>query len=208
MLRVRSSPPDAPFPPGLSPFQVKGTLWMGFRAYVDEHVVGGSTRLGEHLSPACREFFAQLFVAPGWYDLFPMLEISRAMALQRGLTAFEQARQTGTWHGEQDLKGIYKTLLKQATPQAICRRYPSLYSQLYNFGKVEVTIDDGGVKSCVAGMPEALADWWMPATEGYLAPILAAAGARQAKTIWRAMIPDGESHGLRLVRVPSETTWL
>jgi hypothetical protein len=204
---VRSVVPPAPFAPGLSPFQVKGTLWMGYRAYVDEYVVGGSARLGESLSPACREFFAQLFVAPGWYDLFPMLEISRAVAMQRGIAASEQARQTGTWHGEQDLKGIYKTLLKQATPQAICRRYPSLYSQLYNFGRVEVVIEGDSAKSCAYGMPEALADWWMPATDGYLQPILVAAGAPHARTTWRAMVPDGESHGVRLVRVPSVTTW-
>jgi hypothetical protein len=207
MVGVRSNAPDAPFAPGLSPFQVKGTLWMGFRGYADEHVVGGAAKLAESLSPVCAEFFMQLFVAPGWYDIFPIVEISRAMAAQRGLTASEQSRQTGCWHGEQDLKGIYKTLLKQATPQAICRRYPSLYSQLYNFGRVEATVEDDSVKSCVHGMPEAVADWWMPATEGYLQPILVAAGALRAKTTWRALIPDGESHGVRLVRVPSVTTW-
>jgi hypothetical protein len=181
---------------------------MGIRGYAQEHVVGGSEQVSASLTPACREFFDQLFVAPGWYDLFPMLEISPAMAARRGVAPNEQVRHTATWHGEQDLKGIYKTMLKQATPIAICRRFSSLYSQLYNFGRAEVTREESNrVESCAYGMPEPLAEWWMRATEAYLQPILIAAGARQPRIIWRALLPDGESHGVPLVRIPSQTAW-
>ena len=205
---MSEAPPPEVFAPGASPFQVKGTIWTGVRSYVDQHVVGGSARLAEALAPAYGAFFQQLFVGIGWYDALPIAIVSRAIAKQRAVTPEEQARHTATWHGEQDLKGTYKVLLKQDTPQAICRRFASIYSQLYNFGRVEVVREDGKrVESCVHGMPEPLAEWWTLATESYLQPILSNAGAKQPRMIFRTPQPDGEGHGVRLVRIASQTVW-
>jgi hypothetical protein len=208
MAFVMSQAPSAGFAPGQSPFQVKGTIWIGVRAYVDQHVTGGSGKLAEVIAPDYAAFLQQLFVGVGWYDALPMPTISRAIAVQRAVTPADQVRHTAAWHGEQDLKGTYKVLLKQDTPQAICRRFASIYSQLYNFGRVEVLReDDKRVVSCAHGMPEPLAEWWMAATEAYLQPILAQAGARQPRMIFRTPVPDGESHGTRLLRVTSQTLW-
>lgn len=199
---------SAPFPPGQSPFRVKGTLWMGVRAYVEQHVVGGSGRLDEALARDHAEFFAQLFVAAGWYDLFPMLAVSPAIARLRGVAPLDQVRHTAAWHGEHDLKRVYKTMLQQSSPQAICRRFASIYSQLYNFGRVEVGREEAKrVESVVHGMPEPLTEWWTTATEAYLVPILTSAGARNPRMVFRSPVADGESHGVRLVRVASQTIW-
>ena len=181
---------------------------MGVRAYVDQHVAGGSAQLAAKLEPAYREFFTQLFVAAGWYDLFPMLVVSPAIARERGVAPLDQVRHTAGWHGEHDLKRVYKALLNQSSPQAICRRFASIYSQLYNFGRVEVTREEPGrVESLVQGMPEPVVEWWTNATEAYLTPILTSAGARQPRMMFRNPVADGESHGVRLVRVASHTVW-
>jgi hypothetical protein len=55
-------------------------------------------------------------------------------------------------------------------------------------------------------MPEPLVGWWMKASESYLHPILAAAGARASKMTWLPLQSDGERDGIRLVRVPPQTT--
>jgi hypothetical protein len=47
----------------------------------------------------------------------------------------------------------------------------------------------------------------MQATEGYLQPILQAAGGRNVKIAWQPTQPDGERAGVSLVRVPSVTSW-
>ena len=191
-----------------SVFCVKGTMWLGIRAYVEERVPGGLEQVNAELSPPLQAFFSQMFLATGWFDLFPMLGVTRAISIVRRQPHMEQARQLAVWHGEHDLKHIYKAILKQSTPLAVCKRFPIIFSQLYNFGRIElVREEEGAVAACAHGMPEQLAAWWMQATEGYLQPILQASGGRNVKLTWQPTQPDGERAGVPLVRVPSVTSW-
>lgn len=200
------SPSD--LPSDASVFCVKGTMWLGILGYVDQHVPGGLERLSQELSPTARAFFSQMFLATSWFDLFPMIEVTRAIAFVRGKEHMEQVRQLAFWHGESDLKHLYKTMLKQSSPQAVCRRFANIYSQLYSFGHVEVVREEShSVAACAHGLPEPLAAWWMQATEGYLQPILQAAGGRNVKLIYQPPQPDGERAGVPLVRVSSVTSW-
>jgi hypothetical protein len=56
-------------------------------------------------------------------------------------------------------------------------------------------------------MPEPLAEWWMRATEAYMAIVLTGAGAKQPKLLWKPLEPDGTLCGIALVRVQSTTVW-
>ena len=200
--------PELERPSDASVFCVKGTMWLGIREYVDQHVPGGLERVGRELSPPHRAFFSQMFLATGWFDLFPIIAVTRAISVVRRQPHMGQARQLALWHGEHDLKHIYKAILKQSTPLAVCKRFSIIFSQLYNFGRIELVRDEeGAFAACCHGMPEVLADWWMQATEGYLQPILTAAGGRNVKVSWQPTVPDGERAGVALVRVPSITTW-
>ena len=200
--------PELEGPSGASVFCVKGTMWLGIREYVGEHVPGGLERVNAELSPPHQAFFSQMFLATAWFDLFPMIAVTRAIAIVRRRSHMDQARQLALWHGEHDLKHIYKAILKQSTPLAVCKRFSLIFSQLYNFGHIElVREEEGAFAACCHGMPEALADWWMQATEGYLQPILQAAGGRNVKVSWQPTQPDGERAGVPLVRVPSLTSW-
>lgn len=200
--------PELERPSEASVFCVKGTMWLGIREYVEEHVPGGLERVNRELSPPLQGFFSQMFLATAWFDLFPMLGVTRAIAAVRRQPHMEQARQLALWHGEHDLKHLYKAILKQSTPLAVCKRFPIIFSQLYNFGRIElVHEDERSVAACAHGLPEALAGWWMQATEGYLQPILQAAGGRNVKLTWQPTQPDGERAGVALVRVPSVTSW-
>jgi hypothetical protein len=200
--------PELERPSDASVFCVKGTMWLGIRAYVDEQVAGGLERVNAQLTPPQQAFFSQMFLATAWFDLFPMIAVTRAISVARRQPHMEQARQLALWHGEHDLKHIYKAILKQSTPAAVCKRFPIIYSQLYNFGHIEIVREEeNAVAACGHGMPEALAAWWMQATEGYLQPILQAAGGRNVKLTWKPTKPDGERAGVPLVRVPSVTSW-
>ena len=195
-------------PSDASIFCVKGTMWLGIRGYVDLHVPGGLERINSELTPPLQTFFSQMFLASAWFDLFPIIAVTRALATARRQPHMAQARQLAVWHGEHDLKHVYKTMLKQSSPQAVCKRFTGLYSQLYNFGHVEIVRDEpNAVAACCHGMPEPLAAWWMQATEGYLQPILQASGGRNPKVSWKPVEPDGERAGMPLVRVPSVTSW-
>jgi hypothetical protein len=200
--------PEIDLAPGTSPFCAKGSLWLGVQAYVDEHVEGGNTAFVRQLRPFLQEFLSQMFLAAAWFDVFPILGVSRALASMNRIPHMEQVRQMGAWHGEKDMNGMYKTLLKQASPQAVCRRFTSIYAQLYNFGRAEIVREESNrVEACAYGMPEPIATWWMNASESYLGPILKAAGAKNGKMNWQPLQPDGWHAGIALVRVPSATTW-
>jgi hypothetical protein len=162
----------------------------------------------ERLSPELREFASQMFVPLAWYDLMPVLEISKAVAATAQVSHAEYIRREAAWLGEQNMRGVYKLLLKLSSPEAVCKRFASIYSQLYDFGGVQtVDVQENAVSACAFGIPESLADWWMRATDAYLGVVLTAAGAKNPKIIWKALEPDGMLCGVALVRIPSTTVW-
>jgi hypothetical protein len=164
--------------------------------------------VNEQLDASTRVFFSQIFLASSWFDLFPVLHVFKAISTVTGVSFNEQAKRTATWHGEQDLNGTYKTMLKQSSPQAVCKRFAGIYSKLYNFGRVDVIgEEERSVESCVYGFPKPAVGWWMRATESYTQPLLLAAGAKNVKTTWMPLEPDGEQARVPLVRTRSFVTW-
>ena len=193
---------------GQSPFRLKGTIWLSARAYIDDQVHGGCRAVEQRLPAHVRAYFEQLFVPLGWYDALPVKPITAAAAATLGVSTAEFIRTQAAWKAEQDMRGIYKLLLKLTSPTAVWKRFGSIYSQFYDFGRL--TFDQAGkdsVDSCVHGMPAELAEWWMQATEAYMTVILQAAGAKNVKTTWKTPEADGVLCGVRLVRIRVNTAW-
>lgn len=162
----------------------------------------------ETLTPAHSEFFSQMFVPLAWYDVLPINASIEACASILNISPVEHTHRRSAWHAEQDMRGLYKAILKVSSPEAVCRRFASIYSQLYDFGHVKILeTHPNSVDACAYGMPEVLAEWWMRASEAYMATVLSGAGAKQPKLIWKPLEPDGTLCGMPLVRVPSTTVW-
>jgi hypothetical protein len=63
---------DLPFPPGESPFRVKGNVFVRMRQFHDEIAPGGSRAVAAALRDGVlREFYTQKFITAGWYDYLP-----------------------------------------------------------------------------------------------------------------------------------------
>ncbi|HMJ15682.1 MAG TPA: hypothetical protein VK524_29900 [Polyangiaceae bacterium] len=193
---------------GHSPFHVKGTIWLGTRAYYEKQIPGGPAAVATKLNSAHAEFLMQMFMPLSWYDLLPMVEISRAASTLMGMGHPDWVRMQALASAERDMTGTYKALLKSSSPEAVCKRFPSIYAQLYDFGECRVISSDSrSVESCVYGMPEPAAEWWMKATEAYMSVILNAAGAKSPKLVFQPLAPDGTLCRVPLVRVRSRTIW-
>lgn len=193
---------------GQSPFRLKGTIWLSARAYMDAYVPGGCRAVEERLSGDVRAYFEQQFVPLSWYDALPVNPITAAAAAVQGVATMEFVRTQAAWKAGQDMSGIYKLLLKLSSPTAVWKRFGSIYSQFYDFGRL--TFEEAGkdsVDSCVHGMPAELAEWWIPATEAYMTVILRAAGAKNVRTTWKPPEADGSLCGTRLVRIRVNTSW-
>ncbi|HEY6557460.1 MAG TPA: hypothetical protein VI072_09305 [Polyangiaceae bacterium] len=193
---------------GASPFHVKGTIWLGTLESYEKRIPGGAAAVAAKLDRAHAEFLMQMFMPHGWYDLLPMVEISRTAAAIIGMSHLEYVRTQAVASAERDITGTYRALLKSTAPEAVCRRFPNIYTQLYDFGECRIlNSHERVVESCVYGMPEPAAEWWMKATEAYMSVVLNASGARNPKLFWQALEADGALCGVPLVRVPCRTIW-
>jgi hypothetical protein len=106
------------------------------------------------------------------------------------------------------MNGVYKAQLLTHSPAALCKRFGSIHSQMYDFGKVQAVREDPNrFESLASAMPEPLAWWWKRASECYVTTVLRAAGAKNPKINWLPHLSDGNVHGVRLVKIPSYTTW-
>lgn len=194
--------------PGESPFHVRGNLWLGVREFVEARVEGGAKAVTRHLDAKVADFFTQRFLPEGWYDVLPIVAVARAIAAAMGVSVADYQRVSAVWQAERDLSGAYAPVLKVDTPETVCRRFASIYALLYDFGRAEVvSIEGQSVRACAHGMPEPLADWWMRASEYYIDYVLFAAGARNPRLVWGAPEPDGERMGVKLLKIPSVTSW-
>ena len=194
--------------PGKSPFQAKGMLWLGIRGFIEDGVPGGAGAVAAELDEQHRAFFTQMFMAMSWYDLLPINAVADAASRILRTDKLEYVKRSALWQAKRDMAGVYKPLLASDTPETICRRYASIYSQLYDFGSVQL-IREGpkSIETRVEGMPDALAWWWKRGSECYLAPVLRAAGASAPKITYSEGKPNGTRAGIQLLQFTSLTTW-
>jgi hypothetical protein len=205
---MSSSASPLQFAPGESPFHCKGMIWLGIQLFIDQFVPGGRPAVLAQLSHEHATFLSELFVAPGWYDLLPINPVADGIAAAMKVDRMEYVRRNAQWAAEQDLAGVYKALLRSATPLGVCHRFASIYAQHYDFGKAQVVKEQSNqVEALASGMPEAVAWWWKRASECYLVPVLRAAGARSPRLTWVSTESDGRANGVPLVRIRSLTTW-
>jgi hypothetical protein len=196
------------FAPGDSPFHAKGMLWMGMRAFMSAQVPGGVDAVCAELPKPLSEFLTQMFLPTAYYDLMPVLPVVQAASAALRLDTLEYVKRSAVWHAEQDMNGVYRAMLLMDSPVAVCRRFGSIHSQIYDFGKAQMLREEANrVESLATGMPEPLAWWWKRASEHYVLTVLRAAGAKNPRMHWQPNQPDGARSGVPLVRLPSYTTW-
>src|SRR5260221_5621605 len=111
-MTLSSTDVGSVYAPGASPFHSKGTIWMGVRTCVEECVVGGVDAVARELDPPLRDFFTQMFVSPGWYDILPVTPVADAIGRVMNVGRMEYVRQRALWQAERDMRGVYRLLLK------------------------------------------------------------------------------------------------
>jgi hypothetical protein len=90
-----SAPSYGHFPPGESPFRVKGVTYRNFFDLVDERIAGGRAALLAELRtpPWLRSFAEQSFLPSTLYDALPWVLLCQAAATMLGVTSDEFVRQ-------------------------------------------------------------------------------------------------------------------
>jgi hypothetical protein len=165
--------------PGASSFHVKGIVYKRTHEYFRERHPVGPTAVLEHLPTAeLRAFFEQPFTAGGWYDALPIAPLIRAEARALGQPLSAYLRDRAEFQARLDVNGLYRMLLKLATPELVASRLPRMIGQVVDFGAVELSEQrKGHVVATIRGMPHSLTEWYSSAITVYCEVALGLAGA-------------------------------
>jgi hypothetical protein len=198
-----------PFPPGKSPFCVKGILHRGNIAYIEQAVPGGlTTVLGLVRDPALRAFFEQPFIASSWYDIFPLAAIAYPCAALCDKTFEVYMRDRAHYQAEQQGATTYRSLLTLTSPAAVALKLPLLAAQLHNFGTTEAReVGPRRVEAVRSGIPLPLVAWYVLSTETYVTTALSLSGARHPRVETSVFRYQGKEHGLSVGSICHTFSW-
>ncbi len=199
----------SPFPIGESPFRIKGVLYQGTRSFFSTKVKGGMDALFAQLADdQLRAFIGQQFLASSYYDVLPVYPLIYAEARACNMPLQVYLRQRSEFQAEQDMGGVYKVLLKLASPDAVVARLPRLATQLLNFAKCDLVETATSSRTLVlSGMPAVLVGWYMNGLAVYAQHALKLSGARNCQVSMLPAEPEPPVHGVDVVRVRFQVQW-
>lgn len=202
-------PPGAEFVLGESPFHAKGVLYIGTQSFFEENLRGGVAELYDDISePELREFISQRFLPSGWYDVMPVpaLIAYEARALRMELP--EYLRHRTRWQAQRDLRGVYRWILKLASPGMVATRLPKIMTQMFDFAEADVTRStDEEVTVQMKGIPEVLQEWFLNALGIYAETALKLAGAQSVETAIDQSTLTARRAGIDLHRLDLRLHW-
>ncbi len=198
-----------PMPAGASPFHVKGHVYQkmfeDFESTVDGGVATLVARSGE---PGLDEFVQQKFMTGGWYDALPMMPLSIAHARACGVPLHAHLRDRGRWVAERDIPGIYRVLLRLASPELVVSRLPRAATQYFDFGACDVeTLRPGVAHATLRGVPQSLVPLVAATTEGFVGAALEIAGARTVNVRCIDTPRDAARDAIATMLVRLEIAW-
>jgi hypothetical protein len=202
-LRPVEYPPALPFPPGKSPFEVKGSYYKELQ----DRLVDWDGIMNSVDDAAVRDFGRQRFLASEWYDYMPVLFMARGLGVYLGCPADEAITEQAIRNAKRQVSGIYKFVLSFTSPELGMRRMRSVYRQIYNFGRCDITISGNTAVASYHQWPAMMAWLYQVTTDAWVGTLLKVSGATRITRDWAEPVPDGIRDGVELVKLEVRTTW-
>lgn len=210
MSRVAPADPSGlPFPPGQSPFHVRGLNFLAMREYCDREVPGGVAGVLARLpSDSLRRFFEQPFLAVSMYDALPITPITTAIAEQEGRLYEDSVYRRAVGVAKRDMGGLYRMLMSFVSPELAMKGLPRVWARYFDFGHLEMNvIAPRHWEVAEVGIPASLAPWFSPMSRAYLTIVLNMTGAHGGSPQVRSVKPSGRRDGVDLVTARFEVAW-
>lgn len=201
--------PELALPLGTGPFHVKGVLYLGTQKYFGTEVPDGLARLATTLDDASvREFIQQKFLASSWYDVLPVAPLIRAEAEVCHQTVPSYLRKRAAFQAREDIGGVYRWLLKLASPEMVALKLPRLLTQIFDFGdSFTERLDDHSVHIELRAFPAVLTEWYSTAFEVYAETALGLAGGKNISLVLRPTPTGKHASGVELVTLKGDAHW-
>jgi hypothetical protein len=199
-----SFPSTLPFPPGSSPFLVKGSYYRELQ----DRLVDWEGIIKCVEDPAVRAFGLQRFLASEWYDYLPVLFMARGLGVYMGCPADVAISEQAVRNAKRQLGGIYKFVLSFASPEVGMRRMRNVYRQIYHFGRCEIEVKGNSAVTSYHEWPSMMAWLYQVTTDAWVGTLLKISGAKSIRRDWAPPQPDGNRDGVDLVRLDVRTSWM
>lgn len=192
-----------------SPFKTKGNLYQGTIAFFQHNCPGGFAALVQAAEdPHLREFLSQSFLTGGMYEVMLVPELieleARVMRLELGKYLDKRTR----WQADRDIGGVYRMLLKLASPETVAARLPKVMTQTFNFGRpTTVEVGPRHFSTEMAGVPAPLRYWLETCIAIYVETALAMAGAKNPMVRVLPSKPEAPLQGYPLVTLRFDARW-
>lgn len=196
-----------PFPPGESPFHIKGEFYRQQSEAIAHHDArsgGALTRILQR--EGLLDFARQQFLSSAMYDVLPLPRIVMATAEARGRGVQEMAGTMGRAAVEAQMQGVYARFLTRLSTENFCQRFDQVIKHFYDFGPVTVTPEPWGARLVRTDMPLCIAEWWSLVTVPFVAVPLSATGARDVRVESR-IEPRGLDRGVAVGDVFWTVRW-
>jgi len=155
-----------------------------------------------------RTFFQQSFLHSAWYDVLPMLPLNTAVGRVAGLTMTQVVREASRAQALRDVNGVYRFVLKLASPELVVERLPRATKNYFDFGSTEIDGRMPGQATLLrTGVPACLLPWYCAVTEGFVAVPLELAGAKDVRVRPARAESDGTKLGVETLKVPFQLQW-
>lgn len=203
----RSIGDEPPLPPGTSPFHIKGGGFLGHLAWVDSSYPGGRSAFLSALSPQMRSYFETMFLAQSWYDLLALASAGHVCSKALGMRFRAFIAMRSRHQAQLDLTGMYRMLLKLASPRMVASRIPKVMAQYLDFGTARIVREEPtAVIFDIAGVPVILVDWMSGVYEGFIDVIITSAGG--TTPVFRSETSVHPSvHGFPAVTLRVDVRW-
>ena len=187
-------------------FNMKGNAWRGIQEYVTREI--GLERVMERLRPETRAFFAQTFIASIWYDVRPVTEVTQAAADLIEQPHAALCRAIGTYIYERDMTGIYRAILKFATPDLMVKALPLATTRYFDFVKLETTrVGPKAYDVLIMGVPADNAMTYANVTSIFIERAIAGSGGKNVSARCLAPTPGPAISGLPTARIVRQLRW-
>ena len=199
-----------PFPPGESPFHIKGEMYVQTVHSIRHYDGKSSGRVSQILKrEGLDRFFAQQFLSSANYDALPLPRASMAVAEALGRDVLDLTNSQGQAAVKVESVGVYAAFLTNLTTKNFVQMFPKVINHLYDFSLVEASPlpqGDPGARVVRNSMPLCLAEWWTAVTTPFIVMPLEQNGASGVNVVWK-IDPSGSQQGVPVGDVEGTVRW-
>lgn len=190
-------------------FNMKGNAWRGMREFIEATVPGGAPAVLERLeSASTREVFSTDFIPTGWYDALATDAVTRTAAELAGMSHAELCRRFGEKVLERDMNGVYRAILRFATPDLMVKSLPLASRRYFDF--VTMTIEQAGPKHYLmhlSGIPELVVPTYVAVTEVFTCNAIVGSGGHNVRVTTSEPLSGTSFDDVHTVRLEREMRW-